>query len=106
MTMRSKYLSRTDALLDGSPTYYTGEPCKFGHIATRGTASGECSECRRCKQRKKTEYEACDRWFGRYFLYRILEYYRYRYGAAKVTLPSVLVGPPKGGFLHRQERSS
>jgi hypothetical protein len=29
----------------GHTVYFTGRPCKYGHIAIRGTASGTCLEC-------------------------------------------------------------
>jgi hypothetical protein len=29
----------------GHTIYFTGRPCKYGHIAMRGTASGTCLEC-------------------------------------------------------------
>ena len=29
--------------------YFTGRPCKYGHIAQRHTASGICAECHRLK---------------------------------------------------------
>lgn len=28
-----------------SPKYFTGKPCKYGHIANRITANGTCVEC-------------------------------------------------------------
>lgn len=31
----------------GLTRYYTGKPCKHGHIAERKTASGQCAECAR-----------------------------------------------------------
>ena len=38
--------SRTEARKKGLSRYFTGVPCKYGHIAER-TRSGNCVECRR-----------------------------------------------------------
>ncbi|MDD4892759.1 MAG: hypothetical protein PHH73_02005 [Candidatus Rickettsiella isopodorum] len=37
--------SRKEALLSGETQYYTGKPCKYGHLSNRQTASGACIEC-------------------------------------------------------------
>lgn len=37
--------SRKEAKRIGSIKYFTGEPCKHGHIAARYTDSGTCQEC-------------------------------------------------------------
>lgn len=39
-------LSRAEAKARGSSSYYTGKPCKHGHIAKRWTLDGTCSECK------------------------------------------------------------
>ena len=36
---------RKQAMLDRKPTYFTGKPCKYGHIAERRTAKAECIAC-------------------------------------------------------------
>lgn len=38
---------RREALALGLPRYFTGKPCKNGHIAERGASRGECRECHR-----------------------------------------------------------
>jgi 5-methylcytosine-specific restriction endonuclease McrA len=38
-------ISRRDALLLKLPRYFTGHPCKHGHVAARRTPSGTCIEC-------------------------------------------------------------
>ena len=38
---------RVDALALGEQTYFTGEPCKRGHIAARYAQSRRCLECAR-----------------------------------------------------------
>jgi hypothetical protein len=37
--------TRKDARQEGATKYYTGKPCKRGHISARNTASGDCLEC-------------------------------------------------------------
>lgn len=44
--------SRKQALEDGVDRYFTGRPCKNGHIAFRWTDEGKCSECRKEYRRK------------------------------------------------------
>ncbi len=39
--------SRTEAKAVGSSRYFTGRPCKRGHIAFRWTAGALCTECNR-----------------------------------------------------------
>jgi len=39
--------SKKDALLKGDSQYYTGTPCKHGHISPRRANTGECMECRK-----------------------------------------------------------
>jgi len=38
-------VSRAQALLLGERRYYTGKPCKYGHIAQRLTSNCTCVEC-------------------------------------------------------------
>lgn len=40
-------MSRREAVLVGSPSYFTGEPCVRGHIAPRKTTTGYCRACQR-----------------------------------------------------------
>ena len=44
--------SRTEALMEGKPFYFTGEPCKNGHIAERRAGNYECMAC--LPERQKT----------------------------------------------------
>lgn len=39
------YRYRAEAKRLGLSTYYTGKPCKYGHIAERVTANGTCKVC-------------------------------------------------------------
>jgi len=41
----NEIFSRKEALVRGVPRYYTGKPCKRGHIAERVTANLRCVEC-------------------------------------------------------------
>lgn len=42
-------LSRKDAKSKSIKRYFTGKPCKKGHIAERQTVNGTCMECHRIK---------------------------------------------------------
>lgn len=42
-------LTRKDALSQGLKQYFTGKPCKHGHVATRFVCNSDCQECRRIK---------------------------------------------------------
>jgi hypothetical protein len=39
-------ISKQDAIAQGLDSYFTGEPCKYGHIAGREIERGLCLECR------------------------------------------------------------
>lgn len=51
-------LSRAEAQALKTRTYFTGKPCKSGHIAERLTSTGTCLPCKR-------KYEAEDRKAGK-----------------------------------------
>jgi hypothetical protein len=38
-------LSRAEALASGLPHYFTGKPCKYGHVAKRAAVKGVCLQC-------------------------------------------------------------
>lgn len=38
---------RKEASALGEPRYFTGKPCKNGHISERNTKSGHCMDCNR-----------------------------------------------------------
>ena len=44
-------ISRKEALARGLPRYFTGKPCKQGHVAERRVVAGECIDCKREKVR-------------------------------------------------------
>lgn len=39
------FISRGQAKADGLINYFTGIPCKYGHVSTRYVASGACQSC-------------------------------------------------------------
>lgn len=45
-------VERLDAVAIGATTYYTGKPCKRGHIAARQVSNGTCVECKRLADRR------------------------------------------------------
>lgn len=53
MYQAAQVISRSEAIARGLKTYYTGKPCKHGHIAGRYvSANSACMECQRLKTRK------------------------------------------------------
>jgi hypothetical protein len=51
-------ISRKDALARGLTRYFTGNPCKHGHLSERRTDTGNCIECHRLAQQtpRRKEY--------------------------------------------------
>lgn len=43
--------SRSAAIKAGEARYYTGRPCKHGHLSVRDTVTGACIECRNERSR-------------------------------------------------------
>ena len=59
----SEIVTRKDAIANGSSTYFTGIPCKHGHVAKRYTANKTCSVCGdltayKAKKRNPEKYKA------------------------------------------------
>jgi hypothetical protein len=48
-------ISRSEAKARGLKTYFTGKPCKRGHVAPRQTTNGSCRECSDAKRRWRQE---------------------------------------------------
>jgi len=44
--------TRAEARRTGATHYFTGKPCKHGHVEYRLTSSGQCAECARIQNRK------------------------------------------------------
>jgi hypothetical protein len=40
-----KLISRADAIEEGLEAYFTGKPCKRGHLSERRTTTAACIEC-------------------------------------------------------------
>ena len=64
-----KIVSRKEAINENFPRYFTGKPCKRGHLAERYTSTGMCINCQnhhheaekesgRAKYYRKTYYES------------------------------------------------
>jgi hypothetical protein len=53
--MGMEIVTRAEAKARGLKQYFTGEPCKNGHVAYRDTQSGSCRVCRNEKKREKRE---------------------------------------------------
>jgi hypothetical protein len=51
--------TRREALAFGETHYYTGKPCKHGHIAKRYAASGDCSACSLVIHHRPENMERC-----------------------------------------------
>jgi hypothetical protein len=45
--MQHEIVPRQQAIHDGLKLYFTGKPCKYGHIDQRYTVSNVCKECHR-----------------------------------------------------------
>lgn len=45
IAIMSKKAERHRAAIAGENKFFTGKPCKYGHIAFRYMPSGSCSEC-------------------------------------------------------------
>lgn len=54
-------LDFTEALAAGQKFYFTGLPCKYGHIAERRTSDRSCMECRRIRDRQAEREKASGR---------------------------------------------
>lgn len=47
--------SRSEAKAEGASHYFTGAPCKNGHVDKRTTSQAKCAECVRARQRARLE---------------------------------------------------
>lgn len=50
-----KIISRQEAITQGLKRYYTGKPCKHGHVAERHIRNGGCLECDRLREPEKAK---------------------------------------------------
>lgn len=51
-----KIISRSEAKASSLKKYFTGKPCKHGHISERRVSTGSCISC--CKANQKKEYQS------------------------------------------------
>jgi 5-methylcytosine-specific restriction endonuclease McrA len=51
-------VNKTEARADGLKRYFTGKACSNGHIAERRVDNGQCVECIRNKDKKRSAYFA------------------------------------------------
>lgn len=52
--MNIQIISRKEAISQGLSYYFTGKPCKHGHISKRFSVCGKCHECH--EEKRKTEH--------------------------------------------------
>ena len=55
---------KQQAILNGEKTYFTGKPCKYGHISPKSTHNSGCVKCRliaRCEYGKLPHMKAKDK---------------------------------------------
>lgn len=55
MKLIDRIALKAEAAAKGETQYFTGKPCKRGHIAPRSTANSTCLECSREKYHAKAE---------------------------------------------------
>ena len=51
-------ISRKEAKAQGLKRYFTGKPCKHGHVAERIASNGKCLECKRADYTYDSEYQS------------------------------------------------
>jgi len=56
--MSDAIISKKQASLDGLKHYFTGTPCKRGHVSVRFVSTGVCLECSRESNRARKAYKA------------------------------------------------
>jgi hypothetical protein len=55
-----KTITRNEAKAAGLTLYFTGQPCKYGHVSERRTVNTACVECHRQSARKYGEKNASE----------------------------------------------
>ena len=51
----TELITKKKAEKQGLNNFFTGKPCKHGHISTRGVKHGKCNECNRAGAQKQYE---------------------------------------------------
>lgn len=59
-----KIITKAEAKEQGLKTYFTGEPCRNGHIAKRFCCNGQCDECGKAS-REKNKKEVFKRYYDK-----------------------------------------
>lgn len=100
-------ISRAQAKGLGMNHYYTGKPCKAGHVDLRFVSTGGCMECGRLRTMSKYKHTTSKRrayWDQESFLRaaekteRGFDYSRVIYAGAKTP---VEIGCPEHGYFHQ-----
>lgn len=55
-------ISRKEAKEKGLTKYFTGKPCKHGHVCHRWTSGGACAECLKQIQKRPNHKDLCKKW--------------------------------------------
>lgn len=55
--MSRPLVSRKDAISKGADRYFTGKPCKRGHVSERITASRDCVDCKKTYMREYLRFK-------------------------------------------------
>lgn len=53
-----KKISRAEAQRQGLKRYFTGKPCKHGHVSKRVTVNGDCYECLKLRMKIRRQQKA------------------------------------------------
>jgi len=51
----NKIITRSEAIALGLKRYFTGEPCKYGHVAERKVSNRDCLKCKVCRKKRARE---------------------------------------------------
>lgn len=55
MNDQIKIISRQDAISGGQTRYFTGKPCKYGHVAERMVSTRACLECKSEREKRRSK---------------------------------------------------
>ena len=98
---------RMKAAVAGQQSYFTGKPCKYGHIDWRNTSTGHCKTCIReyFKKNPKAHYEKTAGWVKKNPGKRkdIVSRYDAKHRGEKRGAKAVFQYREIGGLLRRQK---
>lgn len=66
--MEQTIISKQEAKLLGYKFYFTGKPCKHGHVCNRYVISNTCRECNRMKSRNNNTYKCRVEYYRQYHI--------------------------------------